>query len=568
MSQKFIPLDEAAEQLGVAPDKLNALREANALRAYKDGASWKFRSEDIDRLSEEGLPEIDAGSSIDMDFDLDSNLDSDLDLGELSFDDDSANESPLTDPLSELKLADTGDDDLILLEETDDQTSEGSDIAAVDELELDLAGDGSDLSATEMSGIDLEPVASDEPSDTTETESPETKSAMVGDDLELSLDESLDDDEESILVSEPEFGDSDRPPSTIIGRAELGLDKDDDSDLKLKEANAGVSDVRLASEVDVGELALASGSDDALTSGFDDLDELELDLEAESSRVLAPGDIAAAQKAAQAQRAPETSDLQLGSDSASDLGLAATSDAGLTGLSALDIEGSGTGASHFDLDEGSDKKKNAGLTGLSALELDDDEDDFVLGDGSDITLSSADSGINLSPSDSGLALDDPSLAGSAIGSSFDLGSAIGGSSIVGSQIGGSFAMGSSGAGLGDGGFELTPVNENEAVEDEEDSSQVIALDAFEESQQADDLLGTDAGFAPAAMATPAALGAAAQAQAEVPFGGGVVFFLSTCVLLLALCGIMVFDIVRNMWSWEEPYALNSSLIDGLTGLFF
>ncbi len=52
----------------------------------------------------------------------------------------------------------------------------------------------------------------------------------------------------------------------------------------------------------------------------------------------------------------------------------------------------------------------SGLTGLSALELDDD-DDQVLGDGSDITLSSESSGINIiSPSDSGLALDEVALS--------------------------------------------------------------------------------------------------------------------------------------------------------------
>ncbi len=533
MTPKFVPLDEAAEQLGVSPDKLNALREHGNLRAYKDGASWKFRSEDIERLSEEGLPEIDAGSSLDMDFDLDG----DIEMGELSFDEEKTSDSP-----SELKLAETGDDELI-----------AADDSRVD-LELDPADSSPNLA--EMSGLDLEPVASDEPSDTTDTEP-----VGMTDDLELSVDDDdNDDDQESILLSEPEFGDSDRPPSTIIGKAELGLDKeDDDSDLKLKESS--VSDVRLADEVDAGDIELASISDSGSDSGFENLDELELDLEAESSRVLAPEDIAAAQKAAQAQqKGPETSDLRLGEDSSSDLGLASTSDAGLTGLSALELEGSGTGASNIDLgNEGSGKNKGSGLTGLSALELDDDEDDFVLGDGSDITLSSADSGINLAPSDSGLALDDPSLAGSAIGSSFDLGSAIGSDSM---------SLGGSDAGLGDEGFELSPVSENEAGEDEEDSSQVIALDAFEESQQADDLLGGGGGLAPAAVATPAALGASGQPQAEVQFGVGVVCFLSTCVVLLALCGIMVFDIIRNMWSWNEPYALNSTLIDGLTGLFF
>ena len=73
---------------------------------------------------------------------------------------------------------------------------------------------------------------------------------------------------------------------------------------------------------------------------------------------------------------------------------------------------------------GGDSAVGAGLSGLSAFELEDDEDQ-VLGEGSDVTLSGESSGINIiSPSDSGLALDDVSLdlsGSSPIGSSLDLG---------------------------------------------------------------------------------------------------------------------------------------------------
>ena len=67
----------------------------------------------------------------------------------------------------------------------------------------------------------------------------------------------------------------------------------------------------------------------------------------------------------------------------------------------------GHGASNVNL--GGESAIGAGLTGLSALELEDDEDQ-VLGEGSDVTLSSESSGINIiSPSDSGLALDEVAL---------------------------------------------------------------------------------------------------------------------------------------------------------------
>ena len=83
MAQKFTSLDEAAEQLGVSKDRLAQLREANVVRGYRDGASWKFRSEDIERLATEGIPEGDPGDSdlsLDLDDDTPPAASSELDL--------------------------------------------------------------------------------------------------------------------------------------------------------------------------------------------------------------------------------------------------------------------------------------------------------------------------------------------------------------------------------------------------------------------------------------------------------------------------------------------------------
>src|SRR5215212_11494024 len=70
MAQRLTSLEEAANQLGVSTDRLNALREAGKVRAYRDGASWKFRSEDIEKFAAEGLPVIDSSPS-DLALDLD-----------------------------------------------------------------------------------------------------------------------------------------------------------------------------------------------------------------------------------------------------------------------------------------------------------------------------------------------------------------------------------------------------------------------------------------------------------------------------------------------------------------
>jgi hypothetical protein len=34
---------------------------------------------------------------------------------------------------------------------------------------------------------------------------------------------------------------------------------------------------------------------------------------------------------------------------------------------------------------------------------------------------------------------------------------------------------------------------------------------------------------------------------------------------MALCGMMIADLMRNMWSWNETYSVNSALMDGILG---
>jgi hypothetical protein len=189
-----------------------------------------------------------------------------------------------------------------------------------------------------------------------------------------------------------------------------------------------------------------------------------------------------------------------------------------------------------------------------------DDDDFVLGgEGSDITFSAGDSGINLRPSDSGLALDAPlELGGSAISSSLDLGEAL--------------AANRSGslAGLSDLGdvedFQLTPLSEVPADEDEEDSSQIIALE--EVSEEPAEELFTPSGFGEpvGGLSTVAMSGSPGIATLETQFSGWQVLFLSLCFILIMLCGMMMIDLMRNMWSWDQPFSLNSGLIDGILGL--
>ena len=514
MEQKFVKMEDAVEQLGVSADRLNELREHGILRAYRDGASWKFRADEIEKMAQEGVPE--------------------------------------PPPPSDLGLADDVDDLEPLVLEPEESSLElqidEPDPTAGSELELDNLEDTVTAGASDIGlGETSEPGSSD-----------------------------------SILLSEEELGESVSPAgSTIIGKGKLD-DLDADLELALDDNDAAAkSDVRLAQEDDV----LSADDDEPLElelessvsgdpSAFEDLEELEIDLAAESSRILGPDDVSKAQAAA-ASMADDSSDISL--EDSSPLAEGGSTDVPLEVADASEepsAEGSG---SEIDL----------------AI-----DDDLVLADteGSDITLESGDSGINLAPADSGLALDDIPLemGGSAILSSLDLGSAsdpeislVGSGSDVSDISDISALEEEPEAELQvDDDFQLTPLSEGSPDDDGDSSSQVIALDAGIEGLEDDDLgddvgvlddvgisddagddmmVVDDFGEAPAddlSGGAYAAVGGAAAAR-ETPYGIGQILALSFCVLCLGLGSVMLLDMVRHIWSWNEPYTINSTIIDAI-----
>ncbi len=471
MSNKFIGLDDAADKLGISKDRLNELREAGELRAYRDGTSWKFRTEEIDELAAKGLSSGDDDLSVDSDIGLAPPSDAPIDIS---------------------------DDDLSLDMEDD--------VLGVEPL-----GDG--------------------------------------------------DDAESILLMNDEVDDDvARPPSTIIGKSELSLEDDLSlsDDLQLEPAEGDI----------LSDSPSPSGS-------FDDLEELEIDLDAESSRLLDASDVAAAQAAAASIESSDELDLELdGSDALSE---------GSDALLAVD-EGTDELAS-------SDESSGSitGLSGIDQIQLGEDEqDDLVLGDESDdLSLASSDSGINLAPSDSGIALDEVplDLGGSAIGSALDLASLS--ASIQESQQASADAP-SSGSDVTEGDeFLLTPISDEDSGE--EDSSQVVALDDIDEEQAPegsfafseigsaddagegsigfeaveDDGLGGDFG---GGIDTPSSEPAATAALEEATFPGWIFGMLIFCMFSMTLCGLMAMDLVNSMWSWSEPYDLTSSIMEQLIAI--
>lgn len=230
--------------------------------------------------------------------------------------------------------------------------------------------------------------------------------------------------------------------------------------------------------------------------------------------------------------------------------------------------------------------------GSSVVDLggkDADDDDLVLGGsgvGSDVTLG-GDSGISLiDPSDSGFSLETPVNLGPAAEESLELGED--------DMLVASDAPAKAAAPLKtDDDFLLTPLEETVDMDGSGSGSQVIALD----TEDSGVMSGSGAGVSMAAMldedlsaqpsldmglggplagssvlgaqpttlAEGAALMHPGAVMGEPPYTGWQIAGLATCTVLLLLCGMMMFDLLRSMWSFEQPTAITSALMNTILG---
>lgn len=408
--------------------------------------------------------------------------------------------------------------------------------------------------------------------------------------LELSEADDIDlsEEDESILVSEEELGGSERSAgSTIIGKEDLGADADlilagdstGGSDLKLAgDSVGGGSDLKLAGD---SEIKLDSGDSEIKIEGGDSAIMLDSGLALDSGLTLDDGGLTLDDGGA--------SDLKLASDSA-----------GSNILAGADVLNAGSSGGDDDIvldaddltleDDGlelSDDELILDDDSVSSLDIDGDDDVNLLD--SDITLNASDSGINLgSPSDSGISLENTpaELGGSGI-EALELGEA----DFIELDDDDDLDLEGGTDLKADDDFLLTSADGG-VSDDSESGSQVIALDEADEfdevgdtmlgdadmldadSLDADDLGAAEADldFDGAAVATAGAVaaGGAAAATIAAPIDAEYsiwnVVGLGTCLFFLTLAGVMMFDILRNMWSWNQEYALNSSIMDAIINL--
>jgi excisionase family DNA binding protein len=402
----------------------------------------------------------------------------------------------------------------------------------------------------------------------------------------------LDEDPDSILLSEVELGGSNESTSSTIIGGKSSRSDPAESDIELARPKHD-SDVDLDSPWQ-GD---APGGSDVLSEGavkpgsglsplFDELDTLDLDMDSAADSGISSKIFGGS--AVEAGSAAGTSDIALGSDM-------------------LKLEGSNLALGDDALELGEESGvhlSDSKAAGGSAIDLSGDEDgDLVLGGsshggGSRGDLSrSGDSGISLlNPADSGLSLESAplELGGSAV-ESLELGEE---DMILVDEPASQSAAARTRIGPEptDDDFLLTPLEEAGA-EESDSGSQVIALEGDVEFEEAaasgtsglldsggglgglleEDLgegLGAVGALSAAAL-TPAAAhavaagpaGAGAIAAPEPAYSGWNVASLAMCAILLLFIGMFMFDLLRNMWSWNNAYPVNSSLMSAILSWF-
>lgn len=512
-SKKYLGLDEVAGRLGVSTDQVAKLREEGRLRGFADRGTWKFKSDDVEEFAR--TRQADSAPDVPI-----------LDL-------------PLED---ESFVSPSG-------------IRRGGSVLAGDE---DGVGEQPTVIRGDMTGssiLDEEPRLNASDSDVRLI----LDDNLVGGDSSPDVDVQSDSDSDVRLMNP---GAASRSPRSAPGGRS-------DSDVKLMEDGDTVSDVRLLSGDDVPAAKSGSDSDVALVSPgrpsqkpagggsvFDDDDEFR----------------------------PLAADSGIALENIADSGIAL------------------------------DAPSSAGRSG-SGIALDDS---VLVGQGESSIISLADSGIALAgdsgkgsgiqlggPTDSGIALDALNDGGATMpmmrtagrradsedtqfeveahdDSEFELAALSGevgnDTSVILLEEEDSFVAEPApkkGAGKKQPAVQQYVAAEGDdvveleddfdafdeggsavAISDDDDDLEFEAADEdFDEGFQTGE---SQADFAPAAQRVAVA--------AEPEFGVPTFVGLAASSVLMALCGMMMFDLMRSMWGYNDP-TLSSWLLDSTKGLF-
>ncbi|MEX0701772.1 MAG: helix-turn-helix domain-containing protein [Planctomycetales bacterium] len=536
MAKKYIELDEAARSLGLSPEELNRLREKGEIRGFADRGNWKFKAEDVEEFGRSR--QVDSSPDVPM-------------LGGVAADDDLGRQPTIIRK---------GDQPGSLAPPTD------SDVRLI--LDDSLTGDegsGPQAKAPSLSDSDsdVKLVGSDSDSD-----------------IRIAPHQSLADSDSDVRILHEDSG--------VI---DAGRDVGTDSDVKLISEDeprakraAGPSDVRPVGAADTGVDIDLAGSDASV------LDDSHLGIGSDAGMTIAaksgisidPADSGislASDDSAVSLESPDSSVTLRGTDSGSGRGRQKSADEAASDSSfVLDArEDSGislagpsdSGISLLGEDSGFSARKSSD-SGLSLGPGSDDELDRT------IPMLDSDDELGSQPTLAEL----PSRRGPkkpAADSEFEL-------EMVGDEEGEDTSVILFDDEEGDD-YSATVVKkqaevpeayglaeeEDFAYDDEfADDELEVATDVVGEDDELDadvfdeeDVEGSFVSGGHEGFAVPGGR-VAAPVQADWGTGTFVGLLLSTSALVL--CGIVTYDLVRSMWGWQEPTAINSTLLEQLRNL--
>jgi len=566
MAKKYLSLEEAARHAGVSVEQLKQLRERGEIRGFSDGGTWKFKTDDVEELirsrQADSNPDVPLLTD-DVDLEADSSI---IGMEE----EDLVSEQPTVIRGSASALDDE-DDAAFLVGMTSD-----SDVQLIPN-EL-LTDDGhSDMvsmghSDSDVRLVDGSPALTDPGSDSDVKlvgGSDSDVQIVGGSDSDVRI---MEDDSDSDVKLVPEH-------KADTEHDMAALEDDSDSDVALvAPAGSGVSlDMRDTDasvfEEDESGISLGDGSSITLAaeSGIS-LEKIDSDLELK-------------QKAS--KKSPGDSDLEIsGEDSGislegfEDSGTSLDDDdfIGLADDSGIELSPADSGIalesladSGIALDSASAKdrtvpmmpgsRKGTGDTDETAMEMPTLEEDSEY----ELSMDGAESGNvgNLIMFDEDEEFDDRQATVVKKGKGGKGGKP---------QASEEFDL------TGDGGdFDLED-SFDEFNDDDEFAGAAVAEDDLDvaddvvgEDDELDDLDVFDEGgddfdddFDAGTSKPDFVAGGMGQAAVSVPvqteWGTGPFVGLLFSTLLMAVCGMMMFDLVRSMWSWNDASTFNSPLL--------
>ncbi|MFK8112950.1 MAG: helix-turn-helix domain-containing protein [Rubripirellula sp.] len=593
----YLSLEDAAKRLGIPTEKLIDLRSQGQVRGFRDGSSWKFPDTEIDRLKDEIGNLSGIGSGILASEDGGSKIgaviggDSALSIGDPLSDDGSGSdlelglELPSSPDGSDVNLIASGvgeNAEVTIVPEPKTDTPAGSDAPlAIDLDELNVGGSAISHDSGELNLSPDTPAGGSSsvgaPASLDDSDEFQLGSALDigGDSGELNLGGNSATPTPGPLQIGSEGSSADALAGGSDHELDLGQVSNDEAasslelmnDLDLKESESSVGSRSsisgdVLSELDLlsgdsGGSGLLSGESESLlgsslmsidsggSSGVDDAlaDDDDLIIADDDDDLVVSG---------------AGSDISIAGDSG--INLMSPSDSGLSLESEpLDLAGSSVSALDLgaELSDGSSSGTGGGSAGSglvpgdpagSAVDFQADEE-FQLSP-SGIQLESTDESasqvIDIEESNS-VDVDAIDFSGSGIGSS-----------VVGSGIGsGSGSDLSNDAFEGDVAFEEADIVADAGFDDGGGlDDQGIMAGEVEEA-------GVDAsgGFDDSPVRAVAPIGAAGGYQ--IPFTLLQTIGLMLILIVMSLGGMLMTDLVRNMWSYTEPAAPVSSLTDAL-----